>query len=111
MGGGWRMPTEKDFGALLASTTNEWVTGYRGSGVSGRLFTSMRDSSKVLFFPACGHCSGGIVYNVSSCGYYWNSSLNSSSVIYGGSLALGVSYYYVSSNSRYFGFFVRGVCH
>ena len=111
MGGGWRMPTEKDFRTLLANTTNQWVTDYRGSGVSGRLFISEADNSKTLFFPCCGHCSGGVVYNVGSCGYYWNSSLNSSTVIYGGSLALGAWNYYITSNSRYFGFFVRGVCH
>jgi hypothetical protein len=110
MGRSWRMPSEKDFRTLLASTTNKWVTDYRGSGVSGRLFISELDNSKTLFFPCCGFCGGGSVYNVVSCGYYWNSSLNSSSVIYGGSLALGASYYCVSSNSRYFGFFVRGIC-
>ena len=54
MGSGWRMPTEADFNALTAATTNAWVTNYGGSGVAGRLFTDKTDSSKVLFFPAAG---------------------------------------------------------
>lgn len=109
MGGSWRMPTEEDFQKLLANTTNEWVTDYKGSGVKGKLFTSMTDSSKVLFFPACGFCGYGCVGTVETYGFYWSSSLNSSGVFDSHNLSFDMGFCLVAVNGRNYGFPVRGV--
>lgn len=50
-GGSWRMPTYSEWEALVNNTTQQWVTNYNGSGVTGTLFTS---GSKSIFFPASG---------------------------------------------------------
>ena len=109
MGSGWRMPTEADFNALSAATTNAWVTDYQGSGVAGRLFTDKTDSSKVLFFPAAGVCYFGSVYLVGSGGNYWSSSLNASNVIQGRSLGFSSGSCGMDDNYRCVGVSVRGV--
>ena len=79
-GGDWHMPTQAQLEELTANTTYQWVTDYQGSGVNGRLMTDKTNSSKVLFFPACGYCYNGGVDGVDSYGYYWSSSLFSSYV-------------------------------
>ena len=107
MGGDWRMPTKADFDELLSGTTNEWVTNYKGTGVSGRKFTG--SNGKSIFIPAAGNCSNGSVENVGRAGYVWSSSLYTS---YSGS-----AWYLIfpSDNckmryyERYNGWSVRGV--
>ena len=77
MGSEWRMPTKAEFNELLSGTTNEWVTNYKGTGVSGRKFTS-RANGNSIFIPAAGNCFGGLVNSVGYHGYVWSSSLNTS---------------------------------
>jgi hypothetical protein len=79
-GGSWRMPTTEEFAALGEAVNTQWVTDYQGSGVDGRLMTDKTDSSKTLFFPACGACDYGSIYGVGSYCYCWSSSLYSSFV-------------------------------
>ena len=79
-GGSWRMPTAAEYAALGAAVNTAWTADYQGSGVAGLVCTDKADSSKVLFFPACGLCSYGSVSYVGSDGYYWSSSLKSSYV-------------------------------
>lgn len=111
MGGNWRMPTQTDFQELLSGTTNEWVTDYNGTGVSGRKFTSKTDTSKHIFIPAAGYCNGGSVYDVGSSGRVWSSSLLTSVpmfawYLYFGSDDCGMGSY---GGSRYLGWSIRGV--
>ena len=79
-GGSWRMPTAAEFQALSGAVNTVWTTDYQGSGVAGLVCTDKTDSSKVLFFPACGNCMDGSVRGVGSYGHYWSSSLTSGSV-------------------------------
>jgi len=109
-GGNWRMPTTAEYVALGNAVNTVWTTDYQGSGVAGIICTDKTDSSKILFFPACGHCRNGNVVSVGNWGYYWSSSLNSSYVknayymeIYNGSVS------WKSSTSRCEGFPVRAV--
>ena len=109
-GGSWRMPTTDEYAALGAAVNSAWTADYQGSGVSGLVLTDKTDSSKVLFFPACGLCSYGSVLDVGSNGYYWSSSLYNSNV----QNAYGLTFFdgYVAwqySDRRYYGFLVRGV--
>jgi uncharacterized protein (TIGR02145 family) len=109
-GGKWRMPTRTEFQALSTATTSAWTDDYQGSGVAGLICTDKTDSSKVLFFPAAGWCSLGNVIEVGRYGYYWSSSLRSSSVqnayelyFYNGDV------YWQHYYNRCIGFPVRGV--
>ena len=109
-GGSWRMPTKAEFQALGNAVNTAWTADYQGSGVAGMICTDKTDSSKVLFFPACGRCINGSVDNVGSYGLYWSSSLDSSRV----QNAYYLFFYdsvvnWQSSNSRFNGFLVRGV--
>ena len=76
MGDGWRMPTKAEFQELLEDTTQEWVDDFNGTGVNGRKFTSMSDTSKYIFIPAAGGCDDGSVSSVGSYGLVWSSSLD-----------------------------------
>jgi len=110
MGHGWRMPTYKEFGRLVANTTHKWTDSYRRSGVAGMVFTDVTDKTKQLFFPAVGFCYNGGVYYVGSNGLYWSGSLYSGDALYGRSLNFssgGVDWQYY--HSRCNGFSVRGI--
>jgi uncharacterized protein (TIGR02145 family) len=110
MGSGWRMPTTAEYVALGNAVNTAWTADYQGSGVAGLVLTDKTDSSKVLFFPACGLCYLGSVSSVGSYGGYWSSSLDSGNVQY--AYFLGFDSGDVSwqdSSDRYVGFSVRGV--
>ena len=77
-GGKWRMPTPSQINELLntENCTNEWVTNYNGSGVNGRLFTSVRNGNK-LFAPSAGACGEGMLDYVGEYGSVWSCALSS----------------------------------
>lgn len=109
-GGSWRMPTTEEYAALGEAVNTAWTANYQGSGVAGMICTDKTDSSKVLFFPACGYCFDGSVDYVGINGCYWSSSLYSSDVQGAYYLDfvdgdLGWQYNIIRSN----GFPVRGV--
>ena len=109
-GGNWRMPTTEEFQALGTATTSAWTADYEGSGVAGLVLTSNADSSKKLFFPACGSAYDGSVSGVGNSGNYWSSSLDSDNVNGAYGLYFGngdVDWAY--NNDRCFGYSVRGV--
>ena len=109
MGGEWRMPTTEELKALYDNTTNEPITDYKGTGIAGRKFTGKGNyANSSLFLPAAGIFNGTSYYNDGSYGYYWSSTLYSST--------LGRSLYFVSGNvypqnysNRFYGFPVRAV--
>ena len=109
MGGDWRMPTDADFQELLSGTTDEWIADYKGTGVSGRKFTSKTDESKYIFIPAAGSCSDGSVYGVGDYGYVWSSSLDTSSPGGAWNLGFGSSNRNIRNTNRFYGRSVRGV--
>ena len=109
-GGSWRMPTVEECVALGNAVNTTWTADYQGSGVAGRICTDKTDSSKVLFFPACGFCGNGSLNNVGIFGYYWSRSLYSSDVqdaYHFSFIEFFVNWqYYID---RFYGFSVRGV--
>ena len=110
-GGDWVMPTQAEWAALCDNTTNAWTTDYNGTGVKGRVFTSKKDTSKSIFFPAAGDFLGTSIYYVGANGFYWSSSLyadDSKSAYYFsfGSGTVGSDYH---GNNRYYGHSVRPV--
>lgn len=80
-GGGWRLPTDEeyfclvnqDFRAGAIYTTYEWVDDYKGTGVSGGLFTSIQHPERSIFLPAAGVIQGSI--HTSGTGYAWTSTI------------------------------------
>ena len=109
-GGSWRMPTETQFQELLNTTyvTNTFISNYQGSGINGRLFTSVANGN-TLFIPAAGFAGYGSMYDVGSQGYVWSSSLSGSSVKNGRYLDFGSNGVNVLSSDRCSGQSVRGV--
>lgn len=74
-GSDWRMPTTEEFQALGNAVNTAWTSNYNSTGVAGLVCTDKTNSSKVLFFPACGYCDNVSVKSVGTYGYYWSSSL------------------------------------
>ena len=106
-GGGWRMPTTREWKELYDNTTSTWTTE---DGVAGRKFTSKTDSSKYIFLPAAGYRNGTSLYFAGSDSLYWSSSLFTDSPDYAYSMDFdsgGVNPQ--SDNRRFFGFTVRPV--
>ena len=110
-GGQWRMPTTAEFQALGNAVNTAWTADYQGSGVSGLVCTAKTDSSKVLFFPACGNCGNGMGRYVGSYGHYWASSLYTDSIQFAYYLNFysGVVNWESMLLYRCYGFTVRGV--
>ena len=111
MGSGWRMPTTAEFRALGNAVNTAWTTDYQGSGVAGLVCTDKTDSSKVLFFPACGFCYNGSIRYVGSDGDYWSSSLYRSD---SPQTAFRLSFSdalvdWLNDSDRCYGYSVRGV--
>jgi len=110
MGGEWHMPTVEQCKELFNTdyVINEWVTDYQGSGISGRLFTSVSNGN-TLFIPAAGVYLNGLIYDVNEFGNVWCSSLcignvNSALGLYFDGIVDDVDYY-----GRCGGRSVRGV--
>ena len=107
LGGNWRMPTKVECQELIDNTTQTWTNDYNGTGVAGKVFTS-KVNGKSVFFPAPGYCYSSSVNDVGSYGYYWSASWNSSSDTW--LLFFGSRTQSLGSDSRHYGYSVRGVC-
>ena len=75
-GGKWKMPTYEDYVALSGAVNTAWTDDYKDSGVKGVIVTDKLDSTKELFFPACGQCVNGAISGVGTRGYYWQSHVD-----------------------------------
>ena len=73
-GGNWRTPTEDEYVTLGAAVNTAWTNNYNNSGVAGLVCTDKTDSSKVLFFPACGGYSPAGISSTNVNGYYISST-------------------------------------
>lgn len=104
-GGFWHMPTRAQIEELIANTTYQWVTDYKGSGINGGTFTATNGA--VLFFPAAGGWLDGRQYGVGNYGDCWGSSPNGSDYAYG--LDFNNSGKNVFDDNRESGHSVRGV--
>ena len=104
-GGAWRMPTKAEYDELRNNCTWKWT---RQNGVKG--YEVIGPNGNSIFLPAAGCVVGASLYNAGSYGYYWSSSLDTSSPytayrVYFGSR--GMNGY---SDTRYLGQSVRPVC-
>ena len=106
MSGDWHMPTAKQLQELIDNTTTAWAIS---DGVSGMTFTSKKDTSKFIFFPAAGHALYGSVNSSGNNGYVWSSMLSANYVICGQHLGFKPGGAYLINIHRGYGFPVRGV--
>ena len=67
----WRIPDKADFEALYTNTTQTWTTSYKGSGISGMIFSGKGSyQSREIFFPAAGIGNGNNCDNKGLYGFY-----------------------------------------
>jgi hypothetical protein len=104
-GGSWHMPTRAQMQELIANTTYQWVTNYKGSGINGGTFTATNGA--VLFLPAAGTWDDGSHDDVGNFGDYWGSSPDGSDYAY--NLYFYNSLKDVSNDDRKYGYSVRPV--
>lgn len=116
-GNSYRTPTKEEFAELIdANNSNkEWVADYLGSGVSGYLFTSLKDGyeTQKLFLPVSSYRNSSSIDGIHvDRGHYWSSSLdpfpNPKSQAH--CLDFSSSYISVGATSRFYGQPVRPVC-
>ena len=69
-GAEWKIPSKEQFKELINNCSSEWTTQ---NGVNGWLFTSSNGAT--LFFPAEGARLGDNLSGAGEKGYYWSSSL------------------------------------
>ena len=112
-GGNWRIPTKEEYQDLKSATTSAWTADYEGSGVAGLVLTSIDDSSKKLFFPACGYAKEGSMHNVGAAGGYGGYWLSSHDTAIGNDLSISMNFgsasFIYGYNSRIQGECVRGI--
>ena len=74
-----RMPTYDDCVELVVNTTSAWTENYNDSVINGLTFTSNTNGNSI-FVPAVGAVDSGVLFGFGLFGYFWSSSLSSSSV-------------------------------
>ena len=103
-----RMPTEEECEELIANTDHDWTDNYNGSGVNGMTFTSKTNGNSI-FVPAVGAVGSRVLGSFGLGGYFWSSSLSSSSVERAFFLYFFSDGLDVGSCSRFGGFPLRAV--
>ena len=106
-GSDWRMPTKAELDELRNTfyTTWTWTTQ---NGVNGYKVTSKTNGNSI-FLPAAGYRNDSDLGEAGSYGYYWSSSLLTSSSYYAYVLLFNSSYVDWGSFDRYYGLSVRAV--
>ena len=108
-GADWRMPTYEEMLALVENTTYVETDDYKGTGISGYIFTGKGDFGNAsLFIPGAGFFNGGAATFYHRHGLYWSSTLKY--ISNGNCLSiLGMSYVQGANASRRNGLSVRAV--
>ena len=108
-GDGWRMPKSSDFSDLISKCT--WSSWTQQNGINGYIVTGKETgyTDKSIFLPAAGYRNGTSFINGGSHGYYWSSSLITSSPSNADGLYIYNGYHNSNSTDRRFGRTVRPV--
>ncbi len=109
MGGEWHIPSSTQVDELLNNTyvTNANVTDYQGTGVNGRLFTSVADNTKTLFFPYANYYENGSISSFTNYTLLWANNYYVNNRVY--YYAFGSSNVTSYNSDRYYGYSIRGV--
>ena len=103
-----RMPTQAECEELIANTTPVWTEKYNGSGINGVTLTSKTNGNSI-FVPAVGAVYSGVLDSFGLYGYFWSSSLLSSSVEGASYLRFYSGYLGIGSGSLIYGRPLRAV--
>jgi len=108
LGNTWRMPTKEEFDELNNNCTWSWTTqdGVKGYKVTSKI-TGFTDKS--IFLPATGYREGTSLYNSSSYGYFWTSTLYSDTPSNARRVYMNSSNHSLGNSSRYYGYPIRPV--
>ena len=106
-GGSWRMPTDEEFEELCDGNKCDWTWTSQG-GHKGYLVTSKINGNSI-FLPAAGMRGGTDTDSVGGSGYYWSSTLRSSSSSSACYLYFDSSRHFTLDIPRVFGQSVRPV--
>ena len=106
MGGGWRIPSERQFKELIDNCDDAWTYDYNGTGVAGRVLTSKVNGNS-LFLPAAGVIYGTGIHDVNSYGEYWCKNFGTMMHTY--SIYFHKRLCFMSPYPRYYGITIRGV--
>lgn len=104
-GGGWRMPTSKEFEELKYKCTWKWITM---NGEEGYKVTSKKNGNSI-FLPAANYYRYTFFRSSSHYGDYWSSSLDDRYSYYARALRLDSDDYSVKNRHRADGMSVRPV--
>ena len=116
--GSWRMPTNAEMEALVATQSNTtdytwtWCDGstekYNDTDVKGWKIVK-NSNSNTLFLPAAGLRPDTDLHNAGSAGHYWSSSLDGDWSDFAWNVRIGSGDAISSSAHRYYGLSVRPV--
>ena len=107
-GGSWRMPTRAEQDELENTSNCTWIWTTQ-NGVKGYKVTSVKNGNSI-FLPAAGYRYYSNLYYAGYYGYYWSSSLYTSSSNNAYYLYFDLSSVDRNDYSRYNGRSVRAVC-
>ena len=111
LGGTWKMPTKTEFEALLANTSQTWVTNYNGEEVCGYVFKGLEEGYKdvELFMPANGQYDlNGDLDDLNASGNYYAGTVVDAEKAYRFWFTNGN--HNVAEQYKNYGFAVRPVC-
>ncbi|MGM9819058.1 MAG: hypothetical protein ACI30B_08795 [Paludibacteraceae bacterium] len=107
-GGAWRMYTYAELIELHKNCTITKTTDYNDTGIAGRIITS-NINGNAIFLPAAGYRYDGSLKSAAVSGYYWSSSLFSSSRSAYNIFFSDVTDWFITNNDRCEGCSVRAV--
>ena len=107
-GGAWRMPTDAEWTELRENCIWTRTDDYNGTGVAGRIVTSITNGNHI-FLPAAGYRGSGGLNGAGGYGYYWSSSLNLDDPNNAWRVYFDSDYVYRRSYDRNYGLSVRPV--
>lgn len=111
MGGKWRMPTAEDFQELKENCTMTWTNDYKSTGVKGLILTSTKPgyTDQSIFLPAAGYRYSTSISKKNTQGYYWSSSLYTTSPENARTFSFRSDWKNVSIGGRHYGYTIRPV--
>lgn len=104
-GGGWRIPTKMEFEELINNCTFIWTSI---NGKNGYKVTSKKNGNSI-FLPAGDYHDDGNRFMRYSDGYYWSSSLYTTSPNCAWALFFNTSKHIITFEYRFYGFSIRPV--
>ena len=105
MGYPWMMFTQYQGRELIDNTNHAWTSL---NGINGRIFYNKTDPYKSIFIPGAGRFANTMNDSVSSYGYYWSSTRDTTTQ-YGVHIQFTSDFNTMTYSKRYVGYSIRSV--